>query len=58
MKKHETLKADAILAIHQVHGDLSVDAQTTLDSLNEIQGELQSLIDSVQDDLSRVNRKS
>lgn len=49
--KHEDLKKKAIEAISAVHSDMSVSAHETLESLQEIAGELDDRIQAMKDDL-------
>lgn len=53
MSIHEALKEAASQSIKTLHSDQSVTLNTTLESLEELQGELTSLIEAVRSDLGR-----
>ena len=50
---HEELYDAAFLAIQNLHGDKSVSLEKTLYSLQELKGELDALIELIEDDIER-----
>ena len=50
---HKDLYEKALAAIQAVHGDTSVSLKQTLDSLEELNGEIEILVDAVEEDIER-----
>lgn len=51
---HEHLCEKAKEAIQAIHGDTSVSLEQTLDSLEELKGEIDILIDAVETDIENA----
>jgi uncharacterized protein YutE (UPF0331/DUF86 family) len=50
---NEEKKTAALDALRKLHGDTSVDLRKTLESLEEIQSELEDMIGAVRQDIER-----
>jgi hypothetical protein len=53
LSAHEQLVEDAKDAISKVHGDSSVDQQTTINSLNDLISEIETMIQGIEYDMSQ-----